>query len=294
MGRAYLNLCELLARAWVKNAQRAQAWVKWDWLEELGGGLLVLSGADLGVVGTALLAGDTDRARVAAQRLAGLFPGRFYLEVQRAGLPTNETHVRALVPLAAELGLPVVATHPIEFAEADDFDAHEARVCVAEGETLANPKRIKRFSREQYFKTQAQMAALFADLPSALANSVAIAQRCNLTLAMGKNYLPDFPTPLLADGPGQGTPMPMGDYFRQVSHEGLEDRLAMLYPHPANRDAERARYVERLDFEIATILKMGFPGYFLIVADFISGPRPTVARWGRAGARARARWWLTR
>ena len=263
--QGYLNLCELLARGWVKNAQRAQAWIKWEWLAELGGGLIALSGADFGAVGLALLAGDTDRARLAAQRLSGLFPGRFYLELQRAGLPTHETHVRAAVPLAAELGLPVVATHPVQFATPDDFDAHEARVCVAEGETLANPKRIKRFSREQYFKTQAQMAALFADVPSALANSVAIAQRCNLTLAMGKNYLPDFPTPLLDDG----TPMPMGDYFRQLSFEGLEGRLAMLFPDAAKREAVRPRYVERLEFEIATILKMGFPGYFLIVSDFI-------------------------
>ncbi|OGA99903.1 MAG: DNA polymerase III subunit alpha [Burkholderiales bacterium RIFCSPHIGHO2_12_FULL_69_20] len=268
--QGYLNLCELLARGWVKNAQRAQAWIKWEWLAELGGGMIALSGADLGAVGMALLAGDTERARSVAQRLSELFPGRFYLELQRAGLPTNDTHVRAAVPLAAELGLPVVATHPIEFAEPDDFDAHEARVCVAEGETLANPKRIKRFSREQYFKTQAQMAALFADLPSALANSLAIAQRCNLTLAMGKNYLPDFPTPLLADGPGQGTPMAMGDYFRQLSFEGLEQRLLTLFPDPIKRDAERPRYLERLEFEIVTILKMGFPGYFLIVADFIN------------------------
>ena len=267
--QGYLNLCEMLARGWVKNAQRAQAWIKWGWLAELGGGLIALSGADFGVVGTALLAGDGDRARGAAQRLAALFPGRFYIELQRAGLPTHDAHVRAAVPLAASLGLPVVATHPIEFAVADDFEAHEARVCVAEGEALANPKRIKRFSREQYFKTQAQMQALFADVPSALANSLQIAQRCNLTLAMGKNYLPDFATPLLTDGPGKGQPVPMGDYFRQVSHQGLDDRLAMLYPDPAERDAQRARYVDRLDFEISTILKMGFPGYFLIVADFI-------------------------
>jgi DNA polymerase-3 subunit alpha len=267
--QGYLNLCELLARGWVQNAQRAQAWITWDWLAELGGGLIALSGADFGAVGLALLAGDGERARVAARRLAALFPGRFYLELQRAGLATHEAHVRACVPLAAELGLPVVATHPIEFLATDDFDAHEARVCVAEGETLANPKRIKRFSREQYFKTQAQMAALFADLPSALANTLQIAQRCNLTLAMGKNYLPDFPTPLLTDGPDQGKPMPMGDYFRQVSFEGLEERLLMLYPDATKRDAQRQRYVERLDFEINTILKMGFPGYFLIVADFI-------------------------
>ena len=267
--QGYLNLCELLARGWVKNAQRAQAWIKWDWLEELGGGLIALSGADFGAVGLALLAGDAERARSAAKRLSALFPGRFYIELQRAGLPTHEAHVRAAVPLAAELGLPVVATHPIEFASTDDFDAHEARVCVAEGEALANPKRVKRFSREQYFKTQAQMAELFADLPSALANTLQIARRCNLTLAMGKNYLPDFPTPLLTEGPDQGTPMPMGDYFRQVSFDGLEERLVTLFPDPAKRDAERSRYVDRLDFEINTILKMGFPGYFLIVADFI-------------------------
>jgi DNA polymerase-3 subunit alpha len=268
--QGYLNLCELLARGWVKNAQRAQAWIKWEWLAELGGGMIALSGADLGAVGMALLACDTERARSVAQRLSELFPGRFYLELQRAGLPTNDTHVRAAVPLAAELGLPVVATHPIEFAEPDDFDAHEARVCVAEGETLGNPKRIRRFSREQYFKTQAQMAALFADVPSALANSLGIAQRCNLSLAMGTNYLPDFPTPLLADGPDMGSPMPMGDYFRQLSFEGLEHRLLTLFPDPIKRDAERLRYLERLEFEIVTILKMGFPGYFLIVADFIN------------------------
>jgi DNA polymerase-3 subunit alpha len=263
--QGYLNLCELLGRSWTQNVQRAQAWVRWDWLEELGGGLIALSGADLGVVGQALLAGDPARARAAAQQLAALFPGRFYLELHRAGLPTNEAHVRAAVPLAAALGLPVVATHPVQFLEPGDFEAHEARVCIAEGETLANPRRVKRFTREQYFKSQAQMEALFADVPSAIANTVAIAQRCNLSLRMGKNFLPDFPTPMLADG----TPMPMGDYFRQLSFEGLEDRLKLLFPDVARRDEVRPRYVERLEFEIETILGMGFPGYFLIVSDFI-------------------------
>jgi len=261
----YLNLCELLGRGWVQNAQRAQAWLKWEWLAERGAGLIALSGGDLGLVGGALLAGDTVRAAAAARRLAELFPGRFYIELQRAGLPNHEPHVRAAVPLAAELGLPVVATHPIQFAEPDDFDAHEARVCVADGEALSNPKRIKRFTREQYFKTQAQMEALFADIPSAIANSVQIARRCNLTLAMGKNYLPDFPTPI-----ENGAPMPMDAYFRRLSFEGLEDRLALLFPDAAKRDEVRPRYVERLEFEIETILKMGFPGYFLIVSDFIN------------------------
>jgi len=244
----------------VHNAQRTQAWVKWDWLAELGEGLIVLSGADYGAVGMALLAGDTARAEEGARRLAGLFPQRFYLELQRAGLPGNEAHVRAAVPLAARLGLPVVATHPVQFLEPDDFDAHEARVCIAEGETLANPRRNKRFTREQYFKTQAQMQALFEDVPSAVANTAEIARRCNLTLVLDKPQLPDFPTP---------NGLPITDYFREASHQGLERRLAALFPDAPRRDAERPRYVQRLDFEIETIVQMGFPGYFLIVSDFI-------------------------
>ena len=262
--QGYLNLCELLARGWVRNAQRAQAWMKWEWLAELGGGLIVLSGADLGAVGMALLAGESERAQALAQRLAALFPGRFYLELQRAGLATNEAHVHAAVALAAHLQLPVVATHPVQFLQRDDFEAHEARVCVAEGETLANPKRSKRFSPEQHFKTQAQMQALFADVPSAIAHTVEIAQRCNLTLVLGKPQLPDFPTPLV-----DGVCMPIEAYFRKASRDGLEQRLLALYPDAVRRDTERGRYAQRLEFELDTIVKMGFPGYFLIVSDFI-------------------------
>jgi DNA polymerase III subunit alpha len=262
--QGYLNLSELLARAWVHNAQRTQAWLKWEWLAERGAGLISLSGADLGAVGQALLAGDAERAAEIAQQLAALFPQRFYLELQRAGHPQHEPHVRAAVALAAKLALPVVATHPVQFLERDDFDAHEARVCIAEGETLANPRRVRRFTPEQHFKTQAQMAALFADIPSALANSVQIARRCNLTLVLGKPQLPDFPTPVV-----DGARLPIDDYFRQASAEGLEKRLLALYPDTARRDAERPRYVQRLEFELATIVKMGFPGYFLIVSDFI-------------------------
>ncbi len=258
--QGYLNLNELLARAWVTNAQRTQAWVKWEWLAELGGGLIALSGADLGAVGQALLAGDGERAQALADRLAALFPGRFYLELQRAGQATNEPHVRAAVALAAQMQLPVVATHPVQFLERDDFEAHEARVCIAEGETLANPRRSKKFTPEQHFKTQAEMAALFADVPSALAQTVEIARRCNLALVLGQARLPDFPTP---------GGIPIEAYFRQASHDGLGRRLAALYPDAGRRDAERPHYVERLEFELDTIVKMGFPGYFLIVSDFI-------------------------
>jgi DNA polymerase-3 subunit alpha len=268
--KGYLHLSELLGEAWTAPGTRTHASVFWESLAQRAEGLIALAGAEMGCVGQALMNGDTGRAEALARRLAGIFPGRFYIELQRAGHPTNEAHIRAAVPLAAKIGLPVVATHPIQFSTPDDFEAHEARVCIAEGETLGNPRRIKRFTREQYFKTQAQMEALFADIPSAVANTVAIARRCALTLVLGKPQLPDFPTPILTEGPDAGKPMPMADYFRQLSHEGLNERLDHLYPDAAKREAQRPRYVERLDFEINTILKMGFPGYFLIVADFIN------------------------
>ena len=258
--QGYLNLSELLARAWTRNAAKGQALCTWAWLEELSPGLIALSGAQAGPVGLALMRGDEAGAADLALRLAGVFPHRFYLEIQRAGRPEDETHVAAAVPLAARLNLPVVATHPVQFATEEDFEAHEARVCIAEGEILANPRRVRRFTREQYFKTSAQMQALFADVPSALANTVEIAKRCNLTLVLGKPQLPNFPIP---------GGMTIEEFFRKVSHDGLEERLQHLYPDVAERDRQRPRYVERLEFELGTILKMGFPGYFLIVGDFI-------------------------
>ena len=258
--QGYLNLSELLARAWTRNAAKGQALCNWAWLEELSPGLIALSGAQAGPVGQALMRGDEAGAADLALRLAGVFPHRFYLEIQRAGRPEDETHVAAAVPLAARLNLPVVATHPVQFATEEDFEAHEARVCIAEGEILANPRRVRRFTREQYFKSSAQMQALFADIPSALANTVEIAKRCNLTLVLGKPQLPNFPIP---------GGMTIEEFFRKVSHDGLEERLQHLYPDVAERDRQRPRYVERLEFELGTILKMGFPGYFLIVGDFI-------------------------
>ena len=263
----YLNLSELLARAWTQNVGRgqSQAACKLEWLQELSGGLIALSGAQAGPLGQPLLQGQGERAAELALQLAGIFPHRFYIELQRAGRPEDEPHVVAAVQLAARLHLPVVATHPVQFATREDYEAHEARVCISEGEILGNPRRVRRFTEEQYFKSSAEMQALFADVPSALANTVEIAKRCNLTLVLGKPQLPDFPTPFIAEG----VRMPIDDFFRQESFYGLELRLKHLYPDEARRDAERPRYVERLEFEINTILKMGFPGYFLIVGDFI-------------------------
>ena len=261
----YLNLSELLARAWTQNLVKNNAVVKLAWLQELSEGLILLSGAQAGPVGQALMQGDTSRAAEIALQLASIFTHRFYLELQRAGRPEDNAHVVAAVKLASRLSLPVVATHPVQFLTQDDYESHEARVCISEGEILGNQRRVRKFTRDQYFKSSAEMQDLFSDVPSALANSVEIAKRCNLSLVLGKPQLPNYPTPL-----ADGKPMPIEDYFRLLSVQGLEERLVHLYPDAAKREAERPRYAERLEFEINTILNMGFPGYFLIVGDFIN------------------------
>jgi DNA polymerase-3 subunit alpha len=263
--QGYLNLSELLARAWTQNMVKNNAVIKLAWLQELSEGLILLSGAQAGPVGQALMQGDTSRAAEIALQLASIFTHRFYLELQRAGRPEDNAHVVATVKLASRLSLPVVATHPVQFLTEDDYESHEARVCISEGEILGNQRRVRKFTRDQYFKSAAEMQALFADVPSALSNSVEIAKRCNLTLVLGKPQLPNYPTPLT-----DGKPMPIEDYFRLLSVEGLEERLVHLYPDATKREIERPRYAERLEFEINTILNMGFPGYFLIVGDFIN------------------------
>ena len=257
----YRRLCELLTRAYQENMHRGRAEIDPAWLAEGADGLLALSGGDAGNVAQAILDDKPDAARAAAAAWAALFPGRYYLELQRFGLAHTERLIDGLLDIGAALNLPSVATHPIQFMLPDDFKAHEARVCIAEGMMLGDPRRPRPFTAEQYFKTPDEMAELFADLPEALANSVEIAKRCNLTLELGHSKLPDFPTP---DG------MSLNDYMRQRSFEGLQERMAHLYPDEALRAAKLPEYVARLEFELGTIIQMGFPGYFLIVSDFIN------------------------
>lgn len=258
----YLQLCELLSRAFLTNQIRGRACIRWEWLSDVGcDGLTALSGFSLGEVGQLLLGGQTAKAAVVATRWQQQFGGHFYIELQRRGLQQEELLVQASCRLAQQLGIPVVATHPIQFLKPEDFRAHEARTCIAEGEVLSNPRRPKLFTEQQYFLTRAQMAERFADIPSALANTVRIAQSCNLTLELGKPKLPDFPTP-----PG----VTLDDYMVQLAKEGLEKRLAHLFPNEAERERKRPEYEARLKIETDTIIKMGFSGYFLIVQDFIN------------------------
>ena len=269
----YLQLCDLLSKAWLTNQYKGRAEIRVEWLEALATSvstlepevdqancLIVLSGAHFGDIGQAIENGDLAKAEKAAERWASIFPGHFYIEIQRAGQANQEQQVRHSVALASRMGLPVVATHPVQFLKKDEFIAHEARTCIAEGEMLANAKRVRRFNEEMCFKSQAEMAELFKDLPGALANSVEIAKRCNVTLTLGKPQLPDFPTP-----PG----MTIDDFLIAETKKGLEERLVQLFPDPEVREKERPRYDARLEFENQTIIKMKFPGYFLIVAEFI-------------------------
>src|SRR6266705_4528277 len=255
----YLRLSELLTRAWLENQHRGRAELMKSWFAEGTGGLIALSGATQGDVGAALLQ-DPVRAEQLAADWSRLFPGRYYLELQRAGAPHAEAYIEAAVRLAGSCSLPVVATHPVQFLKPADFTAHEARVCIAEGQVLGDQRRPRPFTQESYFLSQAEMAKLFADLPEALANSVEIARRCNLALELGKPRLPVFPTP-----PG----MSREEYLRQQAQDGLERRLVANYASRAD-EKWKEKYDLRLEIELRTIIQMGFAGYFLIVADFIN------------------------
>lgn len=266
----YLLLCQLLSRAYLTNQYRGRAEFKREWFVECGTeGLILLSGALAGDVGQACVQDNLDLASKLANEWQNLFPDRFYLEVQRTATTSEnsqqktqqEDYIHHARTIANTLNLPIVATHPIQFITPDDFRAHEARTCISEGYVLADTRRPKNFTPEQYFKTQAEITALFADMPEALANSVEIAKRCNLTLTLGKNYLPNFPTPNNES---------LNEYLIAEARRGLALRLQVLYPDETVRAAQKPDYDARLDFETNVINQMGFAGYFLIVADFIN------------------------
>jgi DNA polymerase III subunit alpha len=257
----YRNLTRLISRGFVEGQHLGVAQVERDWILDAHQGLIALSGGLRGDVAEALLKG---RAEVAEQRLdvwLSVFGDRYYLELMRTGRSLEGELIEASVDLAGRRGVPVVATNDVRFLAASDFEAHEARVCINQSRTLDDPRRPRDYSEEQYLRTPAEMAELFADLPEALENTVEIAKRCNLELRLGKNYLPVFPVP-------EG--MTTDSFFAEQSRRGLEWRLERILDRDAPDYAERRRiYDERLKIELDVIIQMGFPGYFLIVADFI-------------------------
>ena len=259
--KGYRNLTELISRGWMDGQSNDLVIIERQWVKDASEGLIALSGAREGEVGRALLDGEPAKAERLLDEWLEAFPDRFYLEVQRTARVGDEEHLHAAVALADRCGVPLVATNDIRFLKQDDFEAHETRVCIGEGRALGDPRRVRHYSDQQYLKSPEEMWELFSDLPEALENTVEIAKRCNIEVQLGKYFLPNFPIP-------EG--MTIDDYLRQVSFEGLEERLAVLLPKDTpDYDAKKQVYIDRLNFELDIIIQMGFPGYFLIVMDFI-------------------------
>jgi len=259
--KGYRNLSELLSRAYLEGQTLGKVSLRREWIAAQSEGLIALSAAQQGDVGQALLAGKFDEAKARAKAWMAIFPNSFYLELQRTGRDREEEHVYKAVTLAMELDLPVVATNDVRFIHQEEFDAHEVRVCIHDSRTLDDPRRERRYSEEQYLKTSEQMCELFADIPEAIENTLEIARRCNVDVDLGNYYLPEYPIPA-----GYTTE----EYFSEVSRDGLNLRLKKIFDVDSVEFAElRKPYDERLEFELKVINDMGFPGYFLIVMEFI-------------------------
>ncbi len=256
----YKNLSRLISKAYQENQHRGFALIQFEWLVAGSDDLIVLLGKD-SALGQSILSDDSARTDSLFSDWHTIFGDRLYLQLQRTGRVQDEEYVHAAVDFATQNAISVVAGNDVHFLSREDFDAHEARVCINEGRVLDDPRRPRRFSEEQYLRSPAEMVELFSDIPEALENTVEIAKRCNIELTLGENYLPNFPVP-------EG--LTMEQYFGQLARDGLEKRLLRILDNNAPDYAEkRAGYDERLRIELDVINGMGFPGYFLIVADFI-------------------------
>jgi len=255
----YQNLTLLISRAYLRGYGPAGPTIDRDWLIEHGKGIILLSGGRRGDVGKMLLRGNPAGVAECLSFYQTHFPDRYYLELIRTGRPDEESYLHAAVELALAEDVPVVATNEVCFLKEDDFDAHEIRVAIHDGFTLDDPKRPRNYSSQQYMRSEEEMCELFSDIPEALENSVEIARRCNVTIRLGEYFLPQFPT-------GE---MTTEDFLVMKSKEGLEERLEFLFPDQTVRAERRKEYDERLEIELNVINQMGFPGYFLIVMEFI-------------------------
>ncbi len=258
--RGYRDLCALVTRSFREGHRRERPMVKREWIAERASRLIALSGGGEGDVGRALLAGRADQARALLDDWRRCFGDRYCIEVWRTGRRDDEPHLQAALELANRAGVAVVATNDVRFLARGDFDAHEARVCIQQGRTLNDARRPRRYSDQQYLRSPAEMTLLFADLPQVLDNTLEVARRCNVELEIGKPHLPRFPLPAGRSAEAE---------LAEQAASGLKARLADIVdlPKPA------ADYDTRLATEVEMISRMGFAGYYLIVADF--------TRWAR-------------
>ena len=255
----YKNLTLLISKAYLRGHIQHHPVIDKKWLAELSQGLIVLSGGRSGEIGKALLKGNQQTASQCIDFYEKYFPDRFYLELTRTGRSDEEAYLHFALELAEVAQLPVVATNDVVILDASFFEAHEIRVAIHDGYTLEDPRRPKNYSPQQYLRSEQEMCELFSDIPEALENSVEIAKRCNVTVRLGEYFLPAFPT----DG------MEETEFLIKKSQQGLEERLEFLFPDPNTRAQRRPEYDKRLSVELEVINNMGFPGYFLIVMEFI-------------------------
>ncbi|WP_076586512.1 DNA polymerase III subunit alpha [Vibrio ostreicida] len=255
----YKNLTLLISKAYLRGHVQHQPVIDRQWLIEFSSGLIILSGGKSGEIGQALLKGNQQVAKRCADFYHQYFSERFFLELTRTGRADEETYLHFALEFAEKNALPVVATNDVVILDEQLFEAHEIRVAIHDGYTLEDPRRPKHYSPQQYLRSEAEMCELFADIPEALENSVEIAKRCNVTVRLDEYFLPAFPT----DG------MEETEFLVNKSQQGLEERLAFLFPDPKVRASRRPEYDDRLNIELEVINNMGFPGYFLIVMEFI-------------------------
>ncbi len=255
----YKNLTLLISEAYQRGHVQHQPVIDKEWLIKHREGLIILSGGRTGDVGRALLKGNQQLTDACVAFYQTYFLDNYYLELVRTGRIDEDAYLHFAIELAEKYDLPVVATNDVRLLRADQFDAHEIRVAIHDGYTMVDPNRPKLYSDQQYLRSEDEMCELFADIPEALQNSVEIAKRCNVTVRLGEYFLPNFPT----------GDMSIEDFLIVKSKEGLEERLAFLFPDPEVRAQRRPEYDERLDIELKVVNQMGFPGYFLIVMEFI-------------------------
>lgn len=256
------SLTEIVSRGFIEGQQLSIPCVQKEWVLEQHQDIIVLLGQHSDV-GQMLCSSNPQKAAPLLEAWIEKFGNRVYLALTRTDRPGEEDFIQEAAKLAAQYNVGVVAHNDVHFVEKEDFEAHEARVCIADGYVLADDRRPRLYSPEQHFKTSDEMIELFSDIPSAIENTYNIAKRCNVSLQLGTYFLPDYPIP---DG------FTIDTYFEHLSKVGLEERLDYLYPvEKRGEDWPEIRkpYDERIDYEVGIILKMGFPGYFLIVMDFI-------------------------
>src|SRR5665213_4648 len=261
--RGYRSLMRLNSRAFLDTPVHQAPHIKFEWLQGDAEDLIALTGGPEGPISLAINADQATLAALRCDRLASLFGDRFYVELQRHGLEKERRAEAGLIDLAYTKGLPLVATNEPYFATTDDYEAHDALLCIAGGHLVAETDRDQ-LTPDHRFKTRAEMAVLFADIPEALASTVEIAERCSFRPVTRKPILPRFTV-----GAGTNAADAASDEtaeLRRQAEEGLSNRISV---HGLSQGSSDEDYRARLAFELDVITRMQYPGYFLIVADFI-------------------------